>query len=307
MKKIFYTIFLTIVFSIIQTVNAQAQQQFAYGFSGVVYDSVNNRVKGYSRTEIDYNTGGYYTPYVCGSLYANGVEQIRKCYGGIVSATTNTQITGSPNTAQVVSDHYVDIYFYDEETQAYIDYYGYGFLPGYTYPLSNYFNAPNSYTMRYSDSIRVGSTEAQTPKPTVTIEGYTFRSGPELSSQEKYTVPKTSGQIWLHATISSTNSVALSGATAYIDLIKTTVTPNGLFSYTPVGQSRAVTLVSGDSVDAVFGIVPSANNGYTGDITYRLIISEVIKDATSITSTITLNPGAGLNTTAANKILKVVP
>ena len=162
MKKILCSFFSTLALIILLTTHAQAQP-YAYGFSGIVYDSTNNLVKGYSRTEIDYNTAGYYTPYVCGSLYANGVEQVRSCYGGILTATINTQITGSPNNAEVVSDHYVDIYFYDEDASAYVDYYGYSFLPGYTYSLSNYFNAPNIYATRYFDSVRVGSTNAQAP------------------------------------------------------------------------------------------------------------------------------------------------
>ncbi|MGH9877000.1 MAG: hypothetical protein ACRD5H_05125, partial [Nitrososphaerales archaeon] len=281
-----------------------------------VYDSVNNLVKGYHRTELDYNTAEYYSPYVCGSLLANGVEQVRSCYGGIISATRNTQITGSPNTAEAISNHYVDIYFYDEGTLSYIDYYGYGFLPGNMYPISYFFYAPNIYSNRTFDSVHTGSTNAQAQKPTVTIEGYTFRAGEELTSAEKYTIKKELGDIYLHITISATPSATFDGTETQVTLTKTTATPGGIFAYVPASQVATKDLVKGDSVDVTFKISTDQMNTYLGPITYRVNISDVIKKAAppaipmpvSIAANVTINPSAGLNTNVTmptNKILNV--
>ncbi|MEN3335356.1 MAG: zinc D-Ala-D-Ala carboxypeptidase [Blastocatellia bacterium] len=129
--------------------------------AGIVYDNANNKVRGHSRTELDYDTAAYYTAYVCGSLYKNGVEQVRACGGGFIVATINTQFTGTSATASLTSDHYVNMQFFDDENSSYVDYSGYSFLPGYTYPLDWLFYAPNIFTFQQSVSIRLGSTSVQ--------------------------------------------------------------------------------------------------------------------------------------------------
>lgn len=125
-------------------------------------------------------------------------------------------------------------------------------------------------------------------------------------SQGTFTIYATTS----HVTISATNSTALDAALADIDLIKTTVTTGGAFLYDPATQQKTVTLVKADSVDAVFKISTTTVNAYSGPITYRLIVSDVRKNNASITSNITINPSAGLNTNVAtpiNKILQVTP
>lgn len=66
-------------FCVFQSVEAMAGN--VYGSSSVVYDLANNKVKGISRTILDYETAAYYTPYVCGELYKEGVSQVRACQG----------------------------------------------------------------------------------------------------------------------------------------------------------------------------------------------------------------------------------
>jgi len=66
MKKIMCVIALAMIYSGLQAGEAKAQN--AFGHSGIVYDSANRVVRGYSRTEVDYQTAAYYSPYVCGSL-----------------------------------------------------------------------------------------------------------------------------------------------------------------------------------------------------------------------------------------------
>ena len=101
---------------------------YAYGYSSTYLDS-GNVVRGYHRTEVDYNTDVYYRPYVCGSLYKDGIEVVRACQGGFASATRNTQTTyyaGSSFSA--LSDHYVDIEYEEEDP----------YNPGYYYYIDNY-------------------------------------------------------------------------------------------------------------------------------------------------------------------------
>ena len=102
-----------------------------------------------------------YTAYVCGSLYKNGSEQVRACQGGFITASVNTQFTGVSATSSVTSDHYVDMQFFDEGNQSYVDYSGYSFLPGYTYPLEWLFSPANILTYLQPVSIRLGSTTVQ--------------------------------------------------------------------------------------------------------------------------------------------------
>jgi hypothetical protein len=172
MKKLLCALTIAIIFGALSVTAIKAQN--ANGHSGIVYDSVNRVVRGYSRTEVDYQTAAYYSPYVCGSLSSNGVEKVRSCHSGLLSATVNTQFTGAPDKASLISDHYVDMVFYDEGTSFYEDYYGYGFLPGNTYPLDATFYPPNIFTNRQPVSIRVGSTDVQAQQPQVTIVGYSF-------------------------------------------------------------------------------------------------------------------------------------
>src|SRR5258705_3811696 len=78
---------------------------YAYGYTSIYVDS-GNVVRGYHRTEVDYNTDVYYRPYVCASLYKDGVEVVSACGGGFPSATRNTQTAysgGSTYSSQ--SDH----------------------------------------------------------------------------------------------------------------------------------------------------------------------------------------------------------
>ena len=129
MKTLRFLAMAALFFGVFQSVDAFAYN--VYGSSAVIYDFANNRTRGYSRTQLDYDTAEYYTPYVCGELYKDGVWQVRSCQGGLITATLYTQYTGTSGTGSVLSDHYVDMQFFDEGEQSYVDYFGYQFLPGY--------------------------------------------------------------------------------------------------------------------------------------------------------------------------------
>lgn len=102
---------------------------------------------------------------MCGELFKDGVSQVRACHGGFITASINTQFTGVSSASSLLSDHYVDMQFYDDTNQSYDDYSGYSFLPGYSYPTDWLFYPPNLFTYRYPNSIRLGSTYVQSPIP----------------------------------------------------------------------------------------------------------------------------------------------
>lgn len=132
-------------------------QDHAYGYTSVYVDST-NMVRGYHRTEVDYNTEIYYTPYVCGSLFKDGVEVVRACQGGFASATRNTQTWYSAgSTYSALSDHYVDIE-YQEEDYYYQDVLGYFFSGAGSQPIDWYYVASGIYNSRPDQSIHLGDT-----------------------------------------------------------------------------------------------------------------------------------------------------
>ena len=172
MKKSTVFSFCLLVVTLLFTSMNVLADEYAYGYSTITVDPANGVVRGYSATEVDYSTQIYYTPYVCGSLYKDGVERVRACRAGTFRTSINTQIPYSPNDEyyDLVSDHYADIYYYDEyETyNNYYDYYGYSLLPTSSYPDNGYFFAPGTFVSRGDSSVRLGDTNVSVPaqKPT---------------------------------------------------------------------------------------------------------------------------------------------
>jgi hypothetical protein len=142
---------------------------YAYGYTSISVDST--VVRGYHRTEVDYNTDVYYRPYVCASLYKNGTEVVRACGGGFASATRNTQtpyVSGSSYSA--LSDHYVNIEYEEEDPYNpgyyyYPDYLGYFFSGGGSHPIDWYYVASGIYNQRPDESIHLGDTTAAAAGP----------------------------------------------------------------------------------------------------------------------------------------------
>lgn len=163
MKTLKFVLILAFLLCVVLKEDAKADH--VYGSSSIVYDITNNVVRGYSRTQLDYDAAAYYTAYVCGSLSANGVEQVRSCHSGFLSASVTTQFNGLPDEADLISDHYVDMQYYDEENTSYTDYSGYSFLPGYSFPTDEYFYPPGMFTYHQEVSVRVGDTYVQAQRP----------------------------------------------------------------------------------------------------------------------------------------------
>jgi IPT/TIG domain-containing protein len=161
MKALKWVMMAGCFFGVFQSVEARAGN--VYGNSYIVFDLANNKVKGISKTMLDYETAAYYTAYVCGELYKDGVSQVRACQGGLITATINTQFTGiAPGS--VVSDHYVDMQYFDEEYQSYIDYEGYQFTSPGSYPIDWYF-LPADIFAHFPVSIYLGNTYDQIKRP----------------------------------------------------------------------------------------------------------------------------------------------
>lgn len=164
MKKIFGVLLLAVACSLVFAPSARADD-YAYGYTSIYVDS-GVTVRGYHRTEVDYNTDVYYTPYVCGSLYKDGVEVTRGCGGGFASATRNTQMPyygGSSYSA--LSDHYVNIAYEEEDPYNpgyyyFPDYLGYFFSGSGSQPIDWYYVASQIYNQRPDESIRLGDTSA---------------------------------------------------------------------------------------------------------------------------------------------------
>jgi hypothetical protein len=280
-----------IIFCALQAAEARAQN--VYGSSGIVYDSSNRVVRGYSRTEVDYNTAAYYSPYVCGSLSANGVQQVRSCKAGLLSASVTTQFTGAPDNATLLSDHYVDMVYYDEGASSYEDYYGYSFMPGYTYPNFAYFYPPGTFTYRQPISIRLGSTNVQAQQPQVTIEGYSF-DPPNIKK-----VGGTPGDTTtLKVKVQASESESFNNAEVTVSIAH--ASGEASLAY-PDGKILTRQLNKGGFVDVGFRIQTQANNQYTGEVQYRLFIFKVVDKNTNmdISANIKIRPSDGLKTILA--------
>jgi hypothetical protein len=165
MKMNFNVLLLTLVCCLLFAPQASATD-YAYGYTSIDADDGAGVVRAYHRTEVDYNTDVYYTPYVCGSLYKDGTEVVRSCGGGFASATRNTQTTyyaGSSYSA--LSDHYVDIEYEEEDPYNpgyyyYPDYLGYLFSGSGSHPIDWYYVASGIYNQLPNESINLGNTTA---------------------------------------------------------------------------------------------------------------------------------------------------
>ena len=261
-----------------------------YGTSAVIYDFANNRTRGYSRTQLDYDTAEYYTAYVCGEVYKDGVSQVRACQGGIITATIYTQYTGTSATGSVLSDHYVDMQYFDDEQTSYVDYYGYQFLPGYSYPTDWFFDAANIFA-HYPVSIHLGSTTAM--KPLIKIVNNSF--DPAFVSLTGNPISTGSASISASPACSGDDNCLHSGDTVVVELIKNT--SGGVFTYYPPSQNMEMALNLGGDVTANFTLTLTSVSGLSPlpkDVQFTIRVADVRRSSTgSILSTVQLDPTNG--------------
>lgn|GEM_PF-4466676 len=144
MKKYILSALIIVVLHLVFGAQA-AHAQYAYGSSGIGYNSVTRQVFGYSRTSVDYYAGAYYDPYVEGFLYSAlsnypvdaGAD---RGYENWIPAEVDTSTLSTPLTRyDVISDHYVISWYSVSVTvcQAYgfssncgYDPFGYSFFGG---------------------------------------------------------------------------------------------------------------------------------------------------------------------------------
>jgi hypothetical protein len=153
---------------------AQAQAQYAYGYSEVGYNSRTREVFGYSETFLDYYAGYYYDPEVLAELYWQFENEIPLDRGyGVgyanyvpAQAWTHSTLYRQLTTYEQYSVHFIRAYYYYNPcysygfmSPCYSDPYGFDFFSGggvyggyYGFP--NYFY--DAYYYAFSRRIRVG-------------------------------------------------------------------------------------------------------------------------------------------------------
>ena len=280
-----------------------------YGTSSVIFDFANNRTRGYSRTQLDYETAEWYTAYVCGELYKNGVYQVRSCQGGIITATQWTQYTGVSSTGYVLSDHYVDMKLYDEEQFSYVDYEGYRFLRGTSNPIEWLYLPPDVFGYRNPVSINLGNTTFF--RPVVKIVSNAF-SPPTVSTSG---ISQSNGSASITASTACANTALclVAGDYAVVEMLKET--SGGTFNFLPTSRQMNVVLDLGGVVQAGFSVTatsspPAPNNVFT--FSYRILDVRrpsgdpgTPDDDTSIGPQVQLDPATG--TAAMPRTLTVNP
>jgi len=256
------------------------------GNSSIVYDTANNKVKGISKTILDYETAAYYSAYVCGELFKDGVSQVRSCHSGLITATVNTQFTGIAY-GSVLSDHYVDMQYYDEGYGSYIDYEGYQFTsPGY-YP-GEMEIIPAGTLAYYPTSIYLGDTYFQKPYLKLTNPRFDPTTVTSISGSSPHA---TTAKLTITASVACADSTCFhTGDYAVVEFPPEFT--ESYFDRTP--ETRNVILALNGAVDATFDVTVH-NDVPVGTYKFSFHIIDVRRgsDNTSILSTVQLNPTSG--------------
>ncbi len=242
-----------------------------YGTSAVIYDYANNRTRGYSRTQVDYDTAEYYTAYVCGELYKDGVYQVRACQGGIITATIYTQYTGTSATGSVLSDHYVDMKYFEDEQSSYVDSLGYRFSPGDSYPGDWFFYPADIFGYFNPVSIHLGSTTWIRPRITITNNDF---NPPAVTAdgQETHNTSTGSADVAADPPCGSPECL-MTGDFVVVVLVKNTAGGTWTYKIGDTGsseQTQLVTLNLGDGVRASWKV--TAGTGTPGNMNYNFTI-----------------------------------
>jgi hypothetical protein len=279
-----------LLIGVFQAVDALAYD--VYGSSAVIIDFANNRTRGYSRTQLDYDTAAYYTAYVCGELYKDGVYQVRACQSGFMTATIYTQYTGTSSTGSVVSDHYVDMQFFDEGQSSYVDYVGYHFLPGYTYPIDWLFLPPEIFGYYNPASIRLGSTTQA--RSIITIVNNQF--DPTEVSINGVSISKGSAAISASNACESDNCLH-NGDKVQVEIIQNT--SGGVFTFAP-SQVVVVDLNLGGTTPVNIHVRAMSSETTPKNYSFTIRVLDVLRPTPppgsgfqSISSNVQFNPATG--------------
>lgn len=180
----------------------------------------------------------------------------------MLSATINTQFTGI-TASSVVSDHYVDMQYFDDEYQSYIDYEGYQFTWNGSYPVDWLF-LPADIFAPYPVSIHLGSTYVIINRPHISnispphgLQGAAYGvtiTGTDFAAPVHVSVAGTGITVSEEQRVNSTEFLATftiaSNATGGNHVV--TVTANTLTSDNSVNfYVQIPTLVTQDSISGV--------------------------------------------------------
>jgi hypothetical protein len=236
---------------------------YAYGYTSIYVDS-GNVVRGYHRTELDYSSDGYYTPYVCGELSKDGVQVVRACQGGYHSATRYTSwpyYSGSSYSA--LSDHYVNMAYQEEDPTnpgyySFADYFGYGFAGSGGHPIDWYWIASAISNLRPIQSITLGDTNVALP--TITVGVIT------LSTTSINSTTTTTLSITLTASSGIQNTAGTSLEVAIVDA-------DGTFNlgFTPATQT--VNLGGGNSHIYTFSVAVTSPPTSTAHCSFSAVVN----------------------------------
>ena len=168
--KIFKVLNIFFLFLIIFLGTQVSYSQYAYGVTQVDFDETSKKLFGFSGTELDYIAGYYYSPYVGGFMYKDGVNQpishgYNEGYKYFYPAKVSTN-SGEPMTPDTwydtISDHYIVAYYHTSVqicndftnpgcfVQKYYDPFGYSYFGGGRYiGWYNFFgNGPSNFNDR---------------------------------------------------------------------------------------------------------------------------------------------------------------
>lgn len=160
---------------------------------------------------------------------------------------------------QVSSDHYVDMQYFDEGNQSYIDYDGFRFAPNGSYPVDWYF-LPSGIFGYHLVSINLGNTYYA--KPLIKLVNMRFEAYTSITSVQGSSPNATTAKATVTASLGCPDDNCLhSGDYAVVEIIRGFT--GNYFQVNPVGQIRNLPLSLGGAADATFDL--TVNNGAPAD------------------------------------------
>ncbi len=235
--------------------------QYAYGVTSISFDEGTQKLYGYSGTELDYVAGYYYSPYVGGFMYKEGVPNsishgYNEGYKYFYPARVNTN-SGGAMTPDIwydtISDHYIVAYYYTDVricnefsnpgcfARRWYDPFGYSFFGGGRYTgWYNFFGGgPGTFDSRrvfYLGSTGIGAKLKSNPCPT---SGTSAPLSPLADSCPLPLKVELQNDYKLGENLDKTTQKAMLGARVRLDAVATNPQANTTYNWKVDGQSTA--------------------------------------------------------------------
>ena len=178
--------------------------------------------------------------------------------------------------------------FFDDEQSSYVDYSGYRFLPGNSYPIDWFFYPAEIFGYHYPVSIHLGSTTAI--KPLVKISGANF----DPASVKLTGVYTSIGSVVISASPACSNdpNCLHAGDKAFVEIIKNTA--GGAFTYDPPSQNKEITLNLGGDITANFTVNLTSTAGlsppFPKPVGFTIRVADIRRDGASFPGTVQYDP-----------------